>query len=633
MCGIAGYYGLRLGAEERPALLRRMCDTLVHRGPDDDGYFVDDCVGLGMRRLSIIDLSTGHQPIANEDGTKHIIFNGEIYNYRDLRPRLAQQGHRLSTQSDTETILHQYEEEGAEAVHRLNGMFALAIWDSRSRTLFLARDRMGVKPLYYYWDGRHFLFASEIKALLTSGYVARTLNRQALWDYFTFRYVPQPETIWANVFKLPPAHTLTLSADRPEPQIRRYWDIPYRDDTPIRDAAEYLREFEQLFLDAVRLRLIADVPVGILLSGGIDSSAVAAAIAQVHNARLNSFSVAFRDSPATNELQYARQVAAHVGTDHHEILIGADEFCDFLPRLVHHTDEPLADLATVPLYYVSHLAREKVKVVLSGEGSDEILAGYQFDETVKRWDRLAKFQVLPAPARRIVELGASALGGRWAERVRDANVPLDQRLTQIPFSMTDCATSQEKALLLRGADHFGESTDLPMEEAKRAQTRDPLNQALYVYCQSWLVEDLLMKADRMTMANSIELRVPFLDYRLVEWAARSPRWVKVGKNANGRYETKAVLRQFARTRLPAEIVERPKQGFPVPVYDWLAGRLKPFASDLLSSNESRVYALLNREPVLRQLARGTQPEGDIADKHRLWNLLILELWLREWLPN
>ncbi len=631
MCGIVGYFNLTLNSEARLPLLKKMCAAIVHRGPDDEGCYADDSAGLGMRRLSIIDLNGGRQPIANADGTKQIVFNGEIYNYRELRQALLAQGTSFVTASDTEVVLRQYERDGAAGVHKFNGMFAIAIWDRVARRLFLARDRMGVKPLYYFWDGKNFLFASEIKALLASGYVSREMNRQALWDYLTFRYVPQPETIWKNVHKLPPGHALTISAERPEPILERYWDIPYADSETARGEEEYLQEFEALFLDAVRLRLIADVPVGVLLSGGLDSSAVAAAIGEAHNVRLNSFSVAFKDSPAADEREFARQTARRVGTDHHEIVIDERDFLEFLPRFVHFSDEPLADLASVPLYYVSSLARRSVKVVLSGEGSDEILGGYSFDLSAQKWERLRQIQRLPAWLRR--DLPARLFGGKPPAAVDWVNTPIEQFHIRRPLNMTNYLSSQEKRRLLKTQDSFRDSFDVTRADAARVRSREPLHQALYTYCQSWLVEDLLMKADKMTMANSIELRVPFLDYRLVEWAARAPAWVKVGRGASGKYETKRVLRDFARKRLPETIVARPKQGFPVPVYDWLENQYKNWATELLTSKDTRLNELMQPEVVNEQLQAGTRPGGSRAAKQILWNLLILELWMREWNPT
>lgn len=635
MCGIAGYYGLSLTEEQRLPLLRRMADTLAHRGPDDEGYYSDESVGLGMRRLSIIDLITGHQPICSSSHRQHIIFNGEIYNYQELRSRLITLGYSFSTGSDAEVILNQYLQDGPDCVRRFNGMFALAIWDADRHSLFLARDRLGVKPLYYYWDGVHFLFASEIKAILAGGYASRRLNTRALWDYLTFRYIPQPETIWENIHKLLPGHTLTLSEKSSEPCITRYWDIPYNDSTTRMSETECFEEFGRLFLDSVRLRLISDVPVGILLSGGLDSSAVAAAVAEQHNARLSSFSVAFANAPEIDELPYARMMADWVGMDHHEIVIRREEFLSFLPDLVYFTDEPMADLAAVPLYYVSKLARKKVKVVLSGEGSDEILGGYDFDRFIRDRELSQHYQRLPGFLRSKVGLKVFRylLGTRFENRFLVNDAELDLRRQPVPPHMTDYLTSQHKSLLLPQAKNFPDSMDFVRDDIRRAPTQDPLHQMLYAYCQSWLVEDLLMKADRASMANSLELRTPFLDYRLVEWAARVPAKVKVGRDGSGRYQTKRALRAFAQKRIPKEIIQRKKMGFPVPVYDWLCGSLKEWAIDLLHPSQASVYRWLQPDAVRHQLEVAVRPESPMIEKHRLWNLLILELWCRRWNPE
>jgi len=634
MCGIAGYFNLNIQETDRLPLLQTMCTSIFHRGPDDDGYYADEITGLGMRRLSIIDLASGKQPIHSQDNTKHIIFNGEIYNYRELRADLEKRGACFYTHSDTEVILRQYELDHTSCVNRFNGMFAFAIWDSQAKKLFLARDRMGVKPLYYYWDGKNLLFASEIKALMATHLIPQRLNHQAMWDYLTYRYVPQPETIWEGVYKLIPGHILTISANQPYPVIERYWDIPYEGPLDIKSAADYLSEFEHLFLDAVRLRLIADVPVGVLLSGGLDSSAVAAAIAEVHNASLDSFSVSFAHSPCTDELPYARQVAHQVGTNHHEIIIDVKEFMDFLPHLPYYADEPLADLASVPLYYVSYLAKQSVKVVLSGEGSDEILGGYNFDQSMRKWNRIRQFQRLPRWLRQDAAIALTQrINKRWGELLHKVNQPYHQLLLDDPMNMTHYFNSYEKKSFYREMTQLKESDIWIKEEVKRVHSDEPLHQALYVYCQSWLVEDLLMKADKMTMANSIELRVPFLDYRLVEWAARTPAWVKVAPNWIGKYETKWILRRFAKSRLPKEIIQRPKQGFPVPVYDWLGNKIKPWARDLLCSSDTRLFKWLVPQAVRNQVELGTTSQAKMIEKHRLWNLLILELWLREWNPQ
>lgn len=542
MCGIVGVChtrGRSVGDE-----LERMNEQIVHRGPDDQGLLRDREVGLGIRRLSIIDLAGGHQPLANEDGTNWIVFNGEIYNYRSLTAELKQRGHTFRTHSDTETIVHAYEEFGADCVHRFNGMFAFAIWNKAQRQLFLARDRLGVKPLYYYWDGETLIFGSEIKAVLASGLIKKEINAQALWHYLTFRYVPAPMTMWVGIFKLPPGHRMVLDLDSRSLDVERYWEIHYAEAAEPRGESDDLAAFSELFLDAVRLRLVADVPVGIFLSGGLDSSAVAAAVREVHNAPLNTFSVAFKDGGEFSEFRYARQVAQHVGTRHHEIEIGLDEFVDFLPQFVWHTDEPLGDPASIPLYYVSKLAAQHVKVVLSGEGADEVLGGYSFDEAMRYWERIKRFQRLPRVVRETApEMLLRVLG--WNEmlkRLQTRNLPLEQH-TMLGH-MTNFFTSLEKRTLWPAAPSLDSSDDLIRSYYERSNTSSPLHQSLYAYCQDWLVEDLLMKADKMTMAASIELRVPFLDYRLVEWLASRGPEAKVRAMPDGRYVTKYLLREF-----------------------------------------------------------------------------------------
>ncbi|HEY8176702.1 MAG TPA: asparagine synthase (glutamine-hydrolyzing) [Gemmatimonadaceae bacterium] len=607
MCGIAGFFGFDLSAEKADVVLRSMCDAIRHRGPDDEGYFAEPGIGLGMRRLSIVDLVTGHQPMSAGGGRFQIVFNGEIYNHARLRADLAPT-ETFATTSDTEVMLRLFAREGVSAVQKLNGMFAVALFDRTERRLLLVRDRMGVKPLYWYWDGKNLLFGSEIKALLASGLMRAELDPRGVWDYLTCRFVPGPGSMWRGVQKLPPGHFLSLR-EGGAPEVVRYWDIPYERRSASGSYEEHLQTFESIFRDSVSLRMLADVPVGILLSGGLDSSAVAA-MARESNPKVNTFSVGFRGSPETNEWDYARLVARHLGTCHHEIEIGQDEFVDFLPHMVRFTDEPLADLASVPLYYVSRLARETVKVALSGEGSDEILGGYDFELRVSDWDRRKK---------------------TWAGALKNALglSAADQRRSASPPTMTNYLSSAEKTALMGLS--FPE-TYAPLRAAlERLGRQDPLHQVLYGFSQDWLVEDLLMKADKMSMANSLEVRTPFLDYRLVEWAARTPANLKVGqdKTGGGRYANKRVLRDFAKKHLPQEIITRPKQGFPVPVYEWFGGPLRHWATDMLGAT-ARVRTLLDSRELDRRIQSALAPEAPLLDRHRLWNFLILELWMREW---
>lgn len=599
MCGIAGYFGWEFGQAEGDGVLRRMCAAMEHRGPDDEGRRVWDGCGLAMRRLSVVDLAGGHQPMSDPEGRHWIVFNGEIYNHRELRGPLAARGATLRTQSDTEVLLWQLREKGVEGLHELNGMFGLAWYDAAARRLLLCRDRLGVKPLYYWSDGRRLLFASEIKALLASGLMRQELEQRALWDYLSFRYVPGPRTMWRGVFKLQPGHCLAVGQHQPEPKLTRYWDYPAEPASPeaapeaaAATEAALNQEFSRLFTDAVDLRLLADVPVGIMLSGGLDSSAVAAVAAR-QGGTVQTFSVAFADSPETDEREYARLVAAHIGAEHHEVVIGVREFAEFLPQFVRATDEPLADLASIPLYHVSKLAREHVTVVLSGEGSDEILGGYDLDLWQDIWDREpTDYRVGPAP-NMTAYMDSAAKHALTGLRFSDSLAPLHQELVAL------------------GA-------------------RAPLEQRLRVLCRHWLVEDLLMKADKISMACSLELRTPFLDYQLVEWAFRAPLSMKVGRTETGAYASKRALRNFGRGLLPEAVLSREKKGFPVPVYEWLSGPLAGLARDLLAEPSAWLRGRFDPAQLDAMLALGMKQNALILDRHRLWNLMVLELWGRQW---
>ena len=623
MCGITGWFGIDVPADARAARLAAMSATLQHRGPDDRGRYIDDHVALAIQRLSIVDVAGGQQPMASDDGAIQLVFNGEIYNHAALRRALERDGVGFRTRSDTEVILRLYERAGLAALTQLNGMFAIALWDRARATLTLVRDRLGVKPLYYAGVGGGLVFGSEIKAILASGVVARTLDEHGLWDYLTFRYVPAPHSIWRGVAKLPPGQWLQIRADGRGPQLRAWWQMPMAAPHHPAPDREYEDQFAALFQDAVDLRMLADVPVGVTLSGGLDSSAVAAA-ASAGGAQLKTYTVAFADSPATDERPYARAVANQLGCDHHEIEIGQREFMEFLPEFVWYTDEPLADLAAIPLYYVCRLAAQQVKVLLSGEGSDEILAGYTFDERVREWDTTAATAAARWPARARSALGplVRALPAAWRATTAEAAAQ--------PLSMTDYWSSADKRALLKRPADWPDSLDRVRAHYAQMADQPPLNQALYSYCHDWLVEDLLMKADRMSMATSVELRTPFLDYRLVEWAARLPLHLKVGRTAAG-YRSKEILRRYARARLPASVIERPKQGFPVPVYGWLANSLREWAHGLLLANDSQLANYLERAPLTAVVAAGTAAAATTLERHRLWNLLVLELWCRRWL--
>jgi asparagine synthase (glutamine-hydrolysing) len=607
-----------------------MMKSIAHRGPDDEGMWAGNGFGLGVRRLSIIDIWGGHQPMSDELSGTIIVYNGELYNYKDIRKELEDKGVLFKTQSDTEVILKSLVQKGLNAVNQWNGMFALAIWDPVRKQLLLIRDRLGIKPIYYAWNGKILLFASEIKAILASGLYPKKVNLQAVWDYLTFRYIPDPETIWEGIWKLPPGHILEWFPDK-EPVLRGYWTTDVvADSEEDEDPEGSLKAFESIFLDAVNLRLLAsDVPVGVLLSGGLDSSSVAAAAVELGHRNFHTFSVGFAEGGEYSELPYARQMAKHIGSKHHEVIIDRKDFLDLLPAVVQAADEPLADLASVPLLAVCRLAREHVKVVLSGEGGDEVLAGYSLDRMVRIWQTIMILQQVPSPLLKfLVGIGEQILPrkyGTFASQV--AEIPISEWNRRRRTHMTRYFSQEEKMVLWSG--YRGEDSERILETLYAGATSSkPLQQLLSVYQRSWLVEDLLMKADKMSMATSLELRVPFLDYRLVTWANRQPDHVKVRQHSWFRYTTKDVLRRFASSRVPRNILIRAKRGFPVPSYDWLRMGLASWAEDQLTQNNSHLQGVFNTGAIRKIIKQAER--GDLRVAHRVWLLLILEIWLEEW---
>lgn len=630
MCGIVGIAG-SFSRAECLEILRKMNAAIVHRGPDDEGFWAQDGFGMAMRRLSIIDLAGGHQPMWDEQGRMGVVFNGEVYNYRALQQQFRDEGHQFRTTSDTEVVLKTLVESGLPGIHKWNGMFAVGAWEPKQQKLVLIRDRMGVKPLYYFYDGKTFLFASEIKAILASGLVERAINRQALWDYLTFRFVPGPETIWTNIRKLPPAHYLEFRPGH-APVETRYWktDVKFPNGLDNHHSEEQIdKEFAELFLDAVRLRLEAsDVPVGVMLSGGLDSSAVAAAAIELGHRNFHTFSVGFEQGGYYSELPYARQVADHVGANYHEVVIGQKEFLEMLPELVHYSDEPLADLASVPLLAVSRLAQKDVKVVLSGEGSDEILAGYDLDISERRWEMVRSLQRVPRPLMSLMAMGSSVVSASAGEKLsRVAQLPLSKWNDRERPHMTRYLDESEKSSLWPNGDKQNSERVL-VDLYASTTASDPLQQVLSVYQKSWLVEDLLMKADKMSMAASVELRTPFLDYRLVEWANRQPNHVKIKRLGFRTYETKSVLRRFCARRLPHEVLTRTKRGFPVPVNGWLQTGLANWARNVLTGSNSRIVPAFTAQNINELIAAAEQ--GSVQSAAKVWLLLVLEFWLQAW---
>ena len=620
MCGISGLIYFDNARRADPADVARMTDALAHRGPDDFGYFFDGPVGLGHRRLSIIDLAGGRQPIENEDGSVVIVFNGEVYNYAPLTEELLARGHRFRTRSDTEAMVHAYEEYGDDCVHRFRGMFGFAIWDRRRRRLLVARDRLGVKPVYYHVGAGFLAFASEVKALLELPQVPRELDEEAFEQYLALRYVPGPRTMFRGIRKLPPGHRLVYEAGRVK--VERYWDVSFQEETSSSDE-ECLERFQHLLDESVRLRMIAEVPVGIFLSGGIDSSAILAKMAQLTPHRVQSFAVGYRASggeqePADNEFAYARLAASSVGADHHEYRVTADQFREFLPDLVHKLDEPLADPSCIPLYFLSRLAREHITVVLSGEGSDEILGGYAMYRRMLWMEQVQQ----AAPGVRAAAPVLASLAPKEIVRryLRLLSLPLEERYRGVSRGLAP----EARARLRPGSPPTPSLDALFASYYEAAAGTNALNRMLYVDTKVWLPDDLLLKADKMTMANALELRVPFLDHKLVEFAATLPARLKV-RGRTG----KVLLRKAMRGVLPAEILDRPKKGFPVPTRGWFRNELADYARDVLLDPSSACRARF--EPAAMAALLDEHRRGEARWEQEIWTLLVFEHWTRAFL--
>ncbi|MGH9433494.1 MAG: asparagine synthase (glutamine-hydrolyzing) [Terriglobia bacterium] len=625
MCGIAGIFQTHPDAHVDTMTVHRMCQTIIHRGPDDEGIFTQGPVGLGMRRLSIIDLAGGHQPIHNEDRTIWVVFNGEIYNFPGLRQELEERGHRFYTNTDTEVIAHLFEDHGADCVKKLRGMFAFAVYDLEHRRLFLARDRLGIKPLHYAFVNGTLYFGSEIKAILAAAPELKEVDPQALLAYFCYGYIPDPETAFKSIHKLPPGHVIELAGGKL--RLDRYWDLPpYGAHTP-RSEEECLEELEERLAEAVRIRLISDVPLGALLSGGVDSSVVVALMARASSRPVKTFSIGFSKQDF-NESAYARRVAERFHTEHHELIVEPD-ISGTLEALTHGLEEPFADSSMIPTYHVSRLARQHVTVALSGDGGDELFAGYdrysvhlrrQASRMVPRWaGRAYRNHVYPR------------LPGRFRGRKFLYNVslpPPERYLDSISVLPVDHRESNLFSSQFReAARHYGDPAARFRDYLTNAPAHDPLSRLLYLDTKTYLVADILTKVDRMSMASSLEARVPILDHVFVEYVTSLPvSW----KLRNG--EKKYIFKKLAeRVGVPADVLYRPKQGFALPLVHWLR---KEFKEDLLR---------LLLEP--RAVQRGYfDPRAirAVIDEHlesyrdhtaTLWALLIFELWHRNFLEQ
>jgi asparagine synthase (glutamine-hydrolysing) len=631
MCGINGIVLAGRGRQVERGLVERMRDVISHRGPDDVGLLLDGEAGLGHRRLSIVDVAAGHQPMQNEDGTLHVVYNGEIYNHADYRPWLEARGHTYRTHCDTETILHLYEEKGRACVEDLRGMFAFAIWDSARRELFVARDRLGVKPLYYvHADDGSLYFASEIKSLLEAGAVRPSLNYSALPDYLANHGTTGDETLFEHVKRLPPGHTLLWRDGRLD--IRKYWDVTYArgEDAEGRGKSDddYVAEWSELFSTSVRLRLMADVPLGMFLSGGIDSSAIAAVMSRMVREPIKTFSVAFAEREA-NELSYARIVAEAFKTDHHEVVVSPAEFFEALPDLVWHEDEPLAHPSSVALNFVSRLAARHVKVVLTGEGSDEMMAGYErYYKSVLQLRLGPRYHSLtPGPLRRAVAARVQSLApaSRLRHKLSRTFLCLEPDVESLYFdNFAVFNSSMQRGLLTaeareRAGSHLDPYTDM-RRYFESAEAESLLDRMLYADTKTYLHE-LLMKQDQMSMAASIESRVPFLDHKLVEYTARLPRRMKL----RGARQTKYILRRAMKGVLPEPILSRGKMGFPVPVGKWFRGEYRQLLDEYVTGERAAARGVFDPAFVRGLVARHLAGE-DHAE--RLWALVNFEMWQR-----
>ena len=628
MCAIVGKLNFDPENGVERSEVEAMLATVVHRGPDGHGIYVDRNIGLGHRRLSIIDVAGGAQPIANEDETVRIVFNGEIYNYEALRSALLMRGHLFRTRTDTEVIVHLYEEFGVDCVKELRGMFAFAIWDSRQRRLFVARDRVGIKPLYYCRTNESFYFASELKAIIANSAVSREICAPAIRRFLSFFYVPGEDTLFQSVKKLLPGHYLVC--ENGVVSATRYWDLEFSAGRWNGSFDSAAQELHQLLGTTVRDHLMADVALGVLLSGGVDSSAVLSFAVQHTNKKIKTFTVGFGGGDVVDERPYARLTADQFGTEHHEISISPEDFWNFLPAYVWHMEEPVCEPPAVALYYVSKLAREHVKVLLSGEGGDEAFAGYPNYANMLRLKRLESFLgPLSGPAGAAVRATGRLFGEPRLQRYGQA---LGHTLSEHYFSRTSGPASffNSRAAALLTWTFMAETSSMSPSDfvAQLAGTvgNEPLlNQMLYVDTRTWLPDDLLIKADKITMANSLELRVPLLDHKVLEFAASLPVDFKV----RGR-ETKRVLKAaFARV-LPPEIINRRKAGFPVPYESWLRHQFKTEIEDVLLSERSLSRGYFGRREVTR-LLRANGREGGFAKE--VFSLVVLELWHRQFVDR
>jgi asparagine synthase (glutamine-hydrolysing) len=616
MCGISGYIRFNGGIEGKRAVLESMCDVISHRGPDDSGLYLEDTVGFGHRRLSIIDLGGGKQPMRTNDGALCIVFNGEIYNFLELRDELKRKGFVFNTESDTEVILHGYRAYGTKVLEKLNGMFAFAIWDASHKRLFAARDRLGKKPFYYHADKDKFLFSSEMKSILAEPEIAREIDFGAVNKYFSYGYIPAPDTIFKGIRKLRPGHFLILENEKVT--VTEYWDVRYSESGDCKTEDDFADKLQELLQESVRARLISDVPLGAFLSGGLDSSAIVGTMASLTGGPVESFTIGFEEA-GFSELVEARRLAAFFKTNHHEFTVKADAI-SMLPKLVWHFDEPFGDSSALPTFYVSQMARKGVTVVLSGDGGDEIFAGYNHYNWYKGFKGYTKVpsifrKGLIGPLGHVLPIHAKAknllIGIGQAEKIGEYNFA-----EIFPLIKENIFSPWLKSQIAQYAD--------PLESRlywNNAPKEPLISRMQYLDTKVYLPEDILMKVDRMSMANGLETRAPLLDYRLVEFAATIPPEMQT-RDGKGKYLFRKAVSRF----LPKEVLEKKKQGFAIPRQQWFKGELKAFAKELLTSERFRSRGYFQADTVEKMLAGHSEGTRDYS--HWIWCLINFEIWHR-----
>ena len=617
MCGIAGFIDVERSHDNAEWLIDCMCKVIRHRGPDDQGVWVGDGAALGMRRLSIIDLAGGHQPIFNEDQSVLVVFNGEIYNYLELQKELQERGHHFGTKSDTEAIVHAYEEYGDDCVKHLRGMFTFALWDRKRQRLLAARDRFGKKPLNYYWDGQKLIFGSEIKSILEAG-IPRKINAIALDEYLVYSCVPTPNTLFKGVLKLPAAHILIYEDG--QISTKRYWELPF---TPTcqDDEATAIERTRALLKEAVQVRLMSEVPLGAFLSGGVDSSIVVGLMSSMMSQPVKTFSIGFEEDDYS-ELPYARQVAQHFGTEHHEFFVRPD-LISVLPQLAWAYDEPFADSSMLPTYYVSKLAREHVTVVLTGDGGDEIFGGYT------RYDRELAINRMPTFLRFLLGYGGMLMpdGMRGKKRLYNMHQDLARRyleaFTLFPDNSRSSMFTQDYFALVR--DH--NPSERLLGEFRTAPHPDVVAQLQYVDVRAYLADDILVKVDKASMFNSLETRAPMLDQYLAEYVSSLPSTIRTRNGV-----LKYLLKKVAADMLPAEILTRRKQGFGVPIKHWFRSDLTTYAYDLLNSPRARQRGIFNPD-FIGNLLKAHASTKLVNHSDAIWALLCLELWFQTYMDQ